>query len=396
MLKRVLKKSARTRVLGFGLAFAFLSPTFAAKPARIDFDREISRQKQELDAIRHRLSREQKDLEDLKARQSSTLGTLEKLSGSIALTNTYLRKLETTESWLNGAVRETESDLRGLSGRIRERNQVMAKRVRALYISGGPEENLFVGGGAAGQFFERVFFMRRVLRYDATLVSLSRADAHKKRQVLARLGERRQELVAFREMKAREKQRFAKARAEQQEALSELQNDVSAKDKALRELRENAQLLNEIILGLERRRREELAKNKKARTLETGTRYCLPVQGPIVSRYGRQYHSTLKTTTLNLGIEIQGPVAAPVRAAVSGEVALITRIPGYGQGIILDNGSGYFTIYANLSGIRVNTGDKVKTCQELAQVAPDPGRVYFEVRKGTKTLDPSEWLLSKP
>jgi septal ring factor EnvC (AmiA/AmiB activator) len=81
-----------------------------------------------------------------------------------------------------------------------------------------------------------------------------------------------------------------------------------------------------------------------------------------------------------------------VRAAVSGEVALITRIPGYGLGIILDNGSGYFTIYANLSGIRVGLGEKVKTCQEMASVAIQPGKVYFEVRKGTNTLDPQKWL----
>ena len=81
-----------------------------------------------------------------------------------------------------------------------------------------------------------------------------------------------------------------------------------------------------------------------------------------------------------------------VRAAVSGEVALITRIPGYGQGIILDNGSGYFTIYANLDNIRVAVGDNVRTCQEIASEAPDPGRVYFEVRKGTETLDPEMWL----
>ena len=38
---------------------------------------------------------------------------------------------------------------------------------------------------------------------------------------------------------------------------------------------------------------------------------------------------------------------------------------------------------------------KVKTCQEIASEAPDPGRVYFEVRKGTETLDPEAWLKRK-
>ena len=118
------------------------------------------------------------------------------------------------------------------------------------------------------------------------------------------------------------------------------------------------------------------------------------MEGDVVSKYGLQYHATLKTTTKNLGIEIQGQRGASVRAAVSGEVALVTRIPGYGMGVILDNGSEFFTIYANLSSIRVSPGDKVKTCQDIASVSGESSRVYFEVRKGTRTLDPMHWLRS--
>jgi septal ring factor EnvC (AmiA/AmiB activator) len=159
-------------------------------------------------------------------------------------------------------------------------------------------------------------------------------------------------------------------------------------------MEENARLINEIIASLEKKRKEDQAKKKKATVLETGSKYCLPVEGEIVSKYGLQFHSTLKTTTKNLGIEIQGHPGAPVRAAVSGEVALITRIPGYGLGVILDNGSDIFTIYANLAGVKVRPGDKVKTCEDIASVSAEQSRVYFEVRKATRTLDPAEWLHS--
>src|SRR5690606_24900104 len=135
-----------------------------------------------------------------------------------------------------------------------------------------------------------------------------------------------------------------------------------------------------------------IARGRKERELETGTKYCAPVQGKVVSRYGLQHHATLGTSTRNLGIEIQGASGAGVRAAVTGEVAMVTAIPGYGSGIILDNGSGNFTIYANLAGIKVGVGDVVNTCQEMATLAAQPGTLYFEVRRGTKTLDPGAWL----
>lgn len=370
----------------------------ASRSTRSDYDREIAKQKRELDEMRRRLEKGQEEVEQLKVKQSSALTSIDRLAGSIALTDAYLRKLEATETWLDRATRESENELAALSRRISDRNALMAKRVRALYIAGAPEKMLFVPAqseGRRGDFFERVFFMRRILRYDAGLVESTREDQQRKRKALSRLRNQQDELRRFRDLKAREKNRFTQARREQERALSALQNDLQAKDKALKELEENARLLTEILRGLEKRRREELARNKQARTLETGTTYCLPVQGPIVSKYGMQYHATLKTSTRNLGIEIEGAAGASVRAAVSGEVALITRIPGYGQGVILDNGSGIFTIYANLSGIRVRTGDKVKTCQDIAEVAPEPGRVYFEVRQGTKTLDPAQWLQGK-
>ena len=185
---------------------------------------------------------------------------------------------------------------------------------------------------------------------------------------------------------------FTSARDDQEKTLRGIQRDEQTRAQELARLEENARKLDAIIRALEKRRQEGIAKGRKGRELEMGTRYCAPTQGKVVSRYGLQQHETLKTATRNLGIEIEAPAGSPVRAAVSGEVAMITEIPGYGPGVILDNGSGYFTIYANLGSIRVKTGDVVNTCQDMASLAASPGTLYFEVRRGTKTLDPEAWL----
>ncbi len=366
----------------------------AAALEKRDYDREIERQKKELDELRDRLQNEQRELADLRERKVSTLGTLEKLAGNIRHTEEYLIRLDSTEGTLGKSLAAVREDLAGVEARIRERNQVMAKRVRALYMEGAPDRFVMRGWEPGnGDFLRKVFFMKRVLRYDRELVEASREDAELKRRAAGKLDARLADLSRFRSRKAQERETFSRARRDQEKRLAALQSDEQAKQQALAELEENARLINEIIATLEKRRKEEQARGKKAATvLETGTRYCLPVQGEVVSRYGLQYHATLKTTTKNLGIEIKGAPGSGVRAAVSGEVALISRIPGYGMGVILDNGSDVYTIYANLTGIRVRQGDKVKTCQELGTVSGEAGRVYFEVRKGTKTLDPAEWL----
>jgi septal ring factor EnvC (AmiA/AmiB activator) len=370
------------------LAFGLCSAT-----DRKEYDREIARQKRELEEIRSRLQQEQQELEDLKEQKASTLGHLDKLSNNIHLTETYLAQLETTEETLNQSLTVVKQDLTEVEARLKERNGVISRRVRTLFMSGGPDRVVLEGWKAGhGDFLRKVFFMKRVIRYDKTLVQANQEDMQLKKKAMTKLDNRINETLRFREHKAKEKEKFSRAKKEQEKALASIQLDEEAKREALKEMEENANLINEIIDGLEKRRQAEIARNKKATELEKGSKYCLPVEGEVVSKYGLQYHATLKTSTKNLGIEIRGKSGTPVRAAVSGEVALITRIPGYGMGIILDNGSGFFTIYANLAGIRVRQGEKVKTCQDLATVSVETGRVYFEVRKGTRTLDPVDWL----
>ncbi len=365
----------------------------AAAPAR-DMDREISRQRQELDALRAQLEAGQKDLSALKAKKSVTVGELEHLSANIALTDQYLQKLESMDRQLAASGDATQQELRGIQGRLDIRAAVMGRRVRLLFMLGRPTRMLFGAPSGEGGFLQRVYWVKRMVRYDRILMGESREDMDRKQDNLQQLSAKRQELEAFRQRKREEMERFTRAKTDQEQTLRTLQQSESVKAEALGRLREDAQQLTQIIAALEKRRREEQARNpgRKPRQLETGTRYCVPAQGPVVSRYGLQFHALLGTSTRNLGIEIEAPAGSSVHAAVSGEVALITRIPGYGEGIILDNGSGYFTIYANLSDIRVAAGDKVRTCEDIATEAPDPGRVYFEVRKGTETLDPEAWL----
>jgi septal ring factor EnvC (AmiA/AmiB activator) len=359
-----------------------------------DVEKELAAQRKELDVVRSRLVREQRELATLKTKKTATMGQLRKLENNIAETNRYLKKLEATERLLEASVRETRGDLRELEGRIKTRSGVLAKRARLLYMAGPPENILFVPAVGESDFMQRAYMVRRLLAYDRRLIGEDRTDRGRKQEGLNKLLVQTAELEDFQRRKQREMATFTSARNDEEKMLKTLTRDEAEKARALKKLEENARKLDAIIRALEKRRQDALASGRKGRELETGTRYCAPAQGKVVSRYGLQQHATLGTSTKNLGIEIDAAAGSSVRAAVSGEVAMVTDIPGYGRGIILDNGSGYFTIYANLSGVRVSVGDAVNTCQDMASLAAKPGTLYFEVRRGTKTLDPETWLKS--
>ncbi len=369
----------------------FLNQAFA----KHDYDKEIAKQKEELNELKDELEKEKKDLAELKQKKTGALEQLNKLQDNISTTEKYLQKLNSTEEALNHSLEEIQKELIALQGRISERNKIMGKRVRALFMQGKTQPiavELWKPNTTLSSTFDKAFLMQKVVQYDQNLLLASQKDATLKAKTLQKMQTKHEEVEGFRKHKAQEIITYSTAKKNQEVQLNELQANVEAKNQALQQLEDNEKLITELIRTLEKKRKEELAHHvKKPIALETGEKYCMPADGDIASEYGLHFNSTLKITTKNLGIEIQGKGGAPVRAAVSGEVAMITQIPGYGPGLILDNGSNYFTIYANVTGIPWKTGDKIKTCQELGHV-PAKGRVYFEVRQGTKTLDPVKWL----
>lgn len=90
------------------------------------------------------------------------------------------------------------------------------------------------------------------------------------------------------------------------------------------------------------------------------------------------------------GLEFVADAGARVEAVSEGRVAFARRYGVYGTMVVLDHGEGYFTVYAGLSRLDVTTGEPVVLGQTLGAVGSAP--LYFEVRRGTRSLDPHEWV----
>lgn len=117
-------------------------------------------------------------------------------------------------------------------------------------------------------------------------------------------------------------------------------------------------------------------------------RFLLPVQGNVISSYGP------KTGGLhNDGVNIAVPHGTTVKAAENGVVAYTGGdIEGYGNLVLIRHADGYMTAYAHLSDIAVKRGDKIKRGQSIAKVGAtgnvDRPQLHFEIRKGSKALNP--------
>jgi len=115
---------------------------------------------------------------------------------------------------------------------------------------------------------------------------------------------------------------------------------------------------------------------------------------PIIGR--SEIRSARRAGSEGPGLEMFAPAGTVVRAVQAGRVAFADSYAAYGRTVILDHGTGYYTVSANLGSIEVKTGDDVAMGSRIGTVGEgDSGgaaRLYFEIRVGTNTVAPSDWF----
>jgi len=121
-------------------------------------------------------------------------------------------------------------------------------------------------------------------------------------------------------------------------------------------------------------------------------KFMRPVEGKIISTYGPK-----KGGLHNDGINIKAARGAPVRAAENGRVVYVgDDLEGYGNLILVRHEGRYMSAYAHLGKSLVKKGDAVKRGQSIGTVGSsgqvDSPQLHFEIRKGTKALDPQRYL----
>jgi len=124
-----------------------------------------------------------------------------------------------------------------------------------------------------------------------------------------------------------------------------------------------------------------------------GDLFIWPYAGYISSNYGyrispfdgttRQFHS---------GLDIGAPFGAPVKAAMAGRVSQVAYDDSFGNYVVISHHSGYRTLYAHMSAVRVKAGAYVATGQRIGDVgmtglATGP-HVHFMVYKNGVTVNP--------
>jgi len=128
----------------------------------------------------------------------------------------------------------------------------------------------------------------------------------------------------------------------------------------------------------------------------SATLFIWPLEGEVVSTYGWRDHPVLGMRHHHDGIDLDVPEGTTVYASAAGKVYYYGEQPGYGNVLILEHATNYYTLYGHLSASLVRVGQFVERGQRVAStgntgISSGP-HLHFELRNGEFPIDPLQVL----
>ncbi len=258
-----------------------------------------------------------------------------------------------------------------------------------------------------GQAFRRFGYFKNLSNQMKSEAQDIRAMQEELQAKKARLAEMKKEAEAVKSERVAELERLKKDEAKADGVVRKLKKDRRKYEKELGAKRNEIKALNREIsriiaeamkTGDQRKkdsRKTEVDMKLDAEFSRNKGKLPWPADGPVLSRFGKQYHPVLKNIELppNNGIDLAVSKGTDVKAVFDGVVNQVITMPGYNKCVLVQHGN-YFTLYCKMRTVSVKSGDKVKTGDVLGIIDTINGQtqLHFEVWQGKTPQNPESWL----
>ena len=367
------------------LVLALICPALSAATS--------SSPEQEYKKLQEKLREEKKKLTEAHERERSVLNELDDVNMKLTTVEEDLRRSRRSLRQTEAAIEQTSRDISQTKKNIERQQTWMKRRLRSMNRLGYGGDTLtqIMSAENVAHLMRTWKYLEHLARYEHRIVKAYGENLQKLEDGQRRLEGLRAELKA-REQKVRSKEdELAEKKRTKEDILHTVRTEKATRQKMISELREASRRMLEIIR--ESSQTDDYA--GKGFTQLKG-RLIWPSDGKVAIPYGSQKDPRFDTPVFRNGIHIQTDDAADARSVYAGKVIFAEWFKGFGQLVIVNHGSGYHTLYGNLSEIFSKVGDIIKENQVIGKVGTSgvlnaPG-IYFEIRYKGKPLDPTQWL----
>lgn len=352
------------------------SPAQANRRQLADIQKQLDAARREVEQYKQQEQALGQDLHKIQSRTGESRRRFETLQRHVADSERRQRELKTKLMSLGQASTYWHE---ALAADVRR--YAMESRARDDYYGRG---DLWAEGFMRAAAFEKVDLL-------LGLQGVSRQTALAEAQTRAKARELAQRTRQARRERESSEQEYQAKKA----AVAEAQQKMAAAQARAKDLEETARALTRLLRTLREPKRSSQAVAAAHWDVPPNS-LLWPAQGAVIKPFGRQRNPELDTWVISQGILLKTAAGAAVEAVRGGRVIFSGPFRSYGQVLIVDHGSNLFGIYGDLGEILKEKGAQVQPGEVIAKAgtaAPGaPGRLYFELRRGTEALDPLTWL----
>jgi septal ring factor EnvC (AmiA/AmiB activator) len=349
----------------------------------------------DLATLRAQIDQARSRSDALASDEKQQLARIHAIEREMELTRRLLAELAEQEAAIRARIDTLQVETDSLHTRIDERRDRLGQRLRAIYMR--PRTSMVATVLTADNLSELGARMRVATHLARTERSLIDDVQSAQNSIRHRRGRLAEEMAAINMTRSEAEDRriqLEMAQGERNQALAQLRAEQASFSASLKEMEGAARQMEALITRLQNERSAD-AQRPTGFAQMAGTLQW-PVDGRILKPFGRSVHPEFGTVVVNKGINIGAPMGTPILCVAAGKVEYVDWLPGYGRCIIVDHGDGYYTLYAHASEIFPARGAAVHAGEVLGEVG-DTGylngsQLYFEIRKGKDSLDPTTWL----
>jgi septal ring factor EnvC (AmiA/AmiB activator) len=338
------------------------------------------------------LSREKEQLQDLHIKEKGLLEQLASIENGIIEKRIILKELGEKIEASRKELADRQERLKQLDVSLSRMEDLLNNRVVAFYkYAKKGYLNILATSGDMDQLHHSMKYLRVVLDGDREIMRKTADEQASYRNEVSLLEEKLSAIDSFEEAESSQLSELKQDLEKKVILLAKIHNEKEYYEVAVKELESAAQNLKDTLLNLESDQKQK--KDLPVNFAQSKGKLQLPLDGKILKRStkpGEREFTTLK------GIYIEAPFGSYVKAVFPGRVDFSGQLKGYGQVVVINHGSRFFTISAYLLQRNKQEGEMVEKGDIIGQVGEtgmETGpALYFEIREGETNLNPLKWL----
>jgi septal ring factor EnvC (AmiA/AmiB activator) len=268
----------------------------------------------------------------------------------------------------------------------------IGKALRILYKLGGSVQmKFFTRVESFDELFKNYHLFVSLINYKSVEINRLKGNISKVEKIDKELQEESARLASLLKSQEQKIKKIKGLKKGKLNLIERINNDRMSFSKLINELKNEAAKLNEVL-------RDQGIKTTfgpvNIQKLRGNLKW--PLQGKVISFFGKKKSTKFDTYIFNNGIEIKPSASDKIKAIYDGEVVFADYFKGYGNLIIVQHAKDFYSVYGHCERILKKKGDKV-TEGEVISIAGNSGStsgksLYLEIRKDLKPENPLKWL----